>query len=60
MRLSGRDGRVVWDEFLVDHVLSSPMLGITEIVLGDLDGDRSLDAALLFQLGNGRRIEVWS
>ena len=52
VRLSGRDGRVVWDEFLLDHVLSSPMLGIPEIGLGDLDGDRSLDAALLIQLGN--------
>jgi hypothetical protein len=45
-RLSGRDGRFVWDAMLVAHQPGTFVAFVGEAAFGDLDGDGCLDATL--------------
>jgi hypothetical protein len=48
-RLSGRDGRILWDIPLTDPVPANPVGRIGPSRFGDLDRDGSLDAAIVVQ-----------
>jgi PQQ-like domain len=46
-RVSGRDGRVVWDVSLAQDTIPSVVLGTSARVFDDLDGDGGIDAAIV-------------
>ena len=46
-RVSGRDGRIVWDVLLAENAIPSRSLGMSVRGFGDLDGDGQIDAVMV-------------